>query len=102
MPPYYPDAPEVRTDVANYHENVTAMDYLVGDMLKWLDDKKLADNTIVVLLRRPRLGDVARQAHGCTTAGCNVPFTRALAGSVKPEVYGREDLVAFWISHPQS
>ncbi len=48
LPPYYPDTVPVRDCVATYHDTVTAMDYIVGDVLKVLDDQKLSDNTLVI------------------------------------------------------
>lgn len=47
VPPYYPDTPEVRRDLANVHENLTQMDYEAGDLLKQLDDAGLRNDTIV-------------------------------------------------------
>ena len=48
IPPFHPDTPEVRRDWARYHDNITALDYWVGDHLKALDEAGLADDTIVV------------------------------------------------------
>ena len=81
-------------NVATYHDNITAMDYQVGDVLKWLDDKKLADNTVVVLLRRPRLGHVARQALAVRQRHCGPRSSSAGRGTIKPGTV-RDDLVAF-------
>lgn len=47
VPPFHPDTPEVRRDWARYYDNITAMDYQVGDKLKELEDAGLADDTIV-------------------------------------------------------
>ena len=47
IPPFHPDTPESRKDWARYHDNITAMDYLAGDILKQLEEDGLADNTIV-------------------------------------------------------
>lgn len=47
VPPYLPDLPEVRADIAVYHDNVTAMDKQVGQLLDELADAGLADDTIV-------------------------------------------------------
>ncbi len=47
LPPFHPDAPEVRKDWARYADMITAMDKEVGAFLKQLDDDGLADNTIV-------------------------------------------------------
>ncbi len=47
VPPYHPDTPEVRRDWARYYENITAMDYQIGDKLQELEAAGLADQTIV-------------------------------------------------------
>ena len=47
LPPYYPDSPRVRTNVAVFYTQVTRMDREVGDILKQLDDDGLAEDTIV-------------------------------------------------------
>lgn len=47
LPPYYPDTPLVRRDWANYHDNITAMDKQVAEILKQLDEDGLAEDTIV-------------------------------------------------------
>jgi hypothetical protein len=47
LPPYYPDAPEVRQTVARYYDAITAMDANVGRLLAELEQDGVADNTIV-------------------------------------------------------
>ncbi len=47
LPPHLPDLPAVRTDVASYHDLMTAMDAQVGEILADLEKDGLADNTIV-------------------------------------------------------
>jgi len=47
LPPYYPDTPAVRRTVANHFDNITAVDYLVGDVLAVLEKRGLGKNTIV-------------------------------------------------------
>ena len=47
VPPFHPDTPEVRRDWARYYDNITAMDYQIGDKLKELEDAGLAEDTIV-------------------------------------------------------
>lgn len=47
LPPYHPDAPEVRRDWARYADMITYMDKQVGHILKQLEDDGLAEDTIV-------------------------------------------------------
>jgi len=47
LPPYYPDTPVVRRDVARLYDLITAMDYQTADILKQLEEDGLADDTIV-------------------------------------------------------
>ncbi|MFN8354135.1 MAG: sulfatase [Spirosomataceae bacterium] len=47
VPPYYPDVPAVREDIARHLSNVMIMDKQAGDLLQQLKDDGLLDNTIV-------------------------------------------------------
>jgi uncharacterized sulfatase len=47
VPPYYPDTPVVRRDLANLYDNITAMDKQVGEVLARLEADGLANDTIV-------------------------------------------------------
>ena len=47
VPPYYPDTPVVRQNLARYYDNVTKMDEQAGKILQQLEQDGLADNTIV-------------------------------------------------------
>lgn len=47
LPPYYPDTPLVRRDLARHYDNIAAMDSQVGKLLEDLKADRLADETIV-------------------------------------------------------
>ncbi len=47
VPPIHPDTPEFRQEWARHYDNVTAMDYQVGDVLAELEKDGLAEDTIV-------------------------------------------------------
>jgi len=47
VPPYYPDTPTVRQDMARFFSNIREMDDWVGGLLKQLEDEGLLDNTII-------------------------------------------------------
>jgi uncharacterized sulfatase len=47
LPAYHPDTPEVRLAWAQYYDNITVMDGLVGKRLEELEEAGLAEETIV-------------------------------------------------------
>lgn len=47
VPPYYPDTPTVREDMARHYDNIYAMDQWVGEMLDQLEEDGLLDKTII-------------------------------------------------------
>lgn len=47
LPPYYPDTPIIRRDVARHYDNIARMDTWVGDLLQQLEEDSLTHNTIV-------------------------------------------------------
>lgn len=47
LPAYYPDAPEVRRDMAQYYDNITTMDGQAAQLLRQLEADGLAGDTIV-------------------------------------------------------
>jgi N-sulfoglucosamine sulfohydrolase len=47
VPPYYPDCPEVRLDIARFLTNVMLMDKQVGKIIQDLKDDGLYENTII-------------------------------------------------------
>jgi N-sulfoglucosamine sulfohydrolase len=49
LPAFYPDLPEIRSDIADYYFEVQRFDREVGAMLKLLEDAGELDNTIVVI-----------------------------------------------------
>lgn len=48
LPPYYPDTPVVRADVARHYNNIAYMDAEVGEVLAQLEADGLGDSTIVI------------------------------------------------------
>jgi uncharacterized sulfatase len=93
LPPYWPDNEAVRKNVAMYHENITAMDYIVGDILKMLDDRKLRDNTIVFFFGDHGWG-LPRGKRWCYDSGTRVPLLIRWPGTIAKQSV-REDLVCF-------
>ena len=48
LPPYYPDLPQVREDIARHYDNIHKMDQRVGHILQQLSADKLLENTIII------------------------------------------------------
>lgn len=98
LPAYYPDAPEVRRDLANYYDLVTAVDYQVGDVLDALAKAGVADNTIVILAGDHGRG-LPRSKRWCYEQGTHVPLIVRWPGHIKPGTV-RDDLVCFLDAAP--
>jgi uncharacterized sulfatase len=93
LPSYYPDTPEVRRDLANYYDLVTAVDYVVGDVLAALDKAGVADNTVILLTGDHGRG-LPRSKRWVYDQGTHVPLIVRWPGQIKPGTV-REDLVCF-------
>ena len=47
VPPYYPNSPVIRKDIARHYNNIQLMDQKVGEILTQLEEDGLMDNTII-------------------------------------------------------
>lgn len=93
LPAYYPDTPEVRRDLANYYELVTAVDYQIGVVLDALDKAGAADNTVVIVTGDHGRG-LPRSKRWVYDQGTHVPLIVRWPGQIKPGTV-RDDLVCF-------
>lgn len=73
LPPYYPDLPAVRRDVARHYDNIHAMDQRLGEILADLEADGLAADTIVVWTSDHGDG-LPRAKRELTDAGLRVPM----------------------------
>lgn len=94
LPPYYPDTPLVRKDWARYYDNITAMDYLVGDLLKQLEEDGLAGNTLVFFWGDHGRG-LPRSKRYLYDSGLRVPLLVRWPGQVKAGITN-DDLVCLF------
>lgn len=93
VPPYFPDTPEVRRDLARHHDNVTALDHQVGDILAHLEAQGVADNTVVIFTSDHGRG-MPRHKRWCYDGGIREPLIIRWPGTIDPGTR-REDLIAF-------
>jgi len=73
VPPYYPETPVIRRDIARYYDNIMVMDSIVGIILKQLKEDGLDNNTVVFFFSDHGAGLpwYKREVHG---RGLHVPL----------------------------
>ena len=83
VPPYLPDTPEVRADLARYYDEITRLDGFVGQVLDELDRQGVADNTVVLFMT-----DNGRPFPRCKTtvydSGVKTPLIVRWPAKIKP------------------
>jgi N-sulfoglucosamine sulfohydrolase len=93
LPPYYPDTPETRRDMARYYDLITAADLQLADILGQLAADGLEENTVVVFFADHGRG-LPRAKRWVYDSGIRVPLVvrwpRGLASGVV-----RHELVSF-------
>jgi N-sulfoglucosamine sulfohydrolase len=85
VPPYLPDAPEVRDELALYYDEVTRLDGFVGRVLDELDKQGVSDSTFVLFLSdngRP----FPREKTSIYDSGIKTPWIVRFPGLVAPGV----------------
>jgi N-sulfoglucosamine sulfohydrolase len=101
VPPHLPDTPEVREDLAMYHDAISRMDGEIGELLQLLEQRGIAENTLVMFT-----GDngmpFPRAKGTCYDPGIRVPLLarwpgRIAAGAVRDELIAHVDLPASWL-----
>ncbi len=91
VPPYYPDIPEVREQIANHYDCLLVTDQQVGQIVQKLKDEGLYENTVIFLFSDH--GYVMhRHKQFIYEGGIRMPLIVAGPGIPKGEV--RDDLVS--------
>ena len=97
VPPYYPDTPVVREELARMYDNIADMDAQVGELLKQLEEDGLMENTIVFYWSDHGDG-VPRAKRSLYDSGLLVPlmirWPKALGSTAAPGSV-RDELVSF-------
>ncbi len=83
VPPFLPDTPEVRADLALYYDEIARLDGYVGQVLDELDRQGVADNTVVLFI-----ADNGRPFPRCKTtvydSGIHTPCIVRWPAKIKP------------------
>jgi arylsulfatase A-like enzyme len=83
VPPYLPDVPEVRKDLALYYDEISRLDHYVGEVLAELDRQGVAGDTLVLFL-----SDNGRPFPRCKTtlydSGIRTPLIARWPGHIRP------------------
>lgn len=89
LPPYYPDTEAVRKNWAINCDNITALDHIVGRILRDLDDDGLAESTAVFFWGDHGRG-LTRGKRWVYDSGIRVPLLVRWPGQVKPGAATRQ------------
>ena len=84
LPPYYPDTPVVRQDMARHYNNIAQMDREVAALLAQLEADGLADSTIVIWTTDHGDG-LPRAKRELYDSGLNVPMIIRWPEAFRPE-----------------
>lgn len=83
VPPFFPDTPEVRRDIALYYDEVSRFDQHIGETLAELEAQGQTENTFVLVI-----SDNGRPFPHCKTnvhvPGVRTPFVLRWPAKVKP------------------
>ncbi|MEN8703392.1 MAG: sulfatase [Polaribacter sp.] len=98
LPPYMADHPAVRLDWAKYLDQIEYMDNEVGMIFKELEDKGMADNTVVIFIGDNGRCNIRGKGY-LQDPGLRIPFIvyypeQFKGGQVRKEVVSATDITA--------
>ena len=83
MPAPYPNDMRLKNDLSKYYDSVNRMDEVVGEVLRALDERGMADNTIVIFLSDNGLAwDMSKWT--LYPSGTKTPLILRWPGRIKP------------------
>jgi arylsulfatase A-like enzyme len=101
VPPFLPDTPEVRQDLAHYYDEIARFDRECGEILELLEKQGVSDTTMVVMAGDNGL-PFPRAKATMYEPGIRVPLLIRWPGTVAPgqvsdELVSLMDLTATWL-----
>ena len=91
VPPYYPDHPVYRKEIAHHYDTILKMDEILGDIIAKLKEDGLYENTVVFFFSDHGMR-LPRHKQFLYEGGINVPLV--VAGPGIPSGKARKDLVS--------
>lgn len=102
VPPYYPDTPAIREDLARHYDNIAHVDQQAGEILRQLEEDGLSEKTVVVFWSDHGDG-LPRAKRWLYDSGIHVPLIvrwpgKVAAGSVNETLVSLIDLAPTMLS----
>jgi len=91
VPPYYPDHPDIREEIANHYDTILHLDAEVGRIVAALKDGGLYENTVIVFFSDHGMS-LMRHKQFLYEGGIRVPCI--IAGPTVPVGEVRDDIVS--------
>ncbi len=91
VPPYYPDIPVVRDEIANHYDCLLTVDRQVGEIVRHLKEQNLYENTVIFLMSDHGFG-MHRHKQFLYEGGIRMPLI--VRGPNIPAGNVRQDLVS--------
>ncbi len=91
VPPYYPDHPAFRKEIAHHYDTILKMDEILGDIVRRLKEDGLYDSTVIFFFSDHGM-KLPRHKQFCYEGGIRVPLI--VAGTGIPAGTVRTDLVS--------
>lgn len=102
LPPYYPESPAIRKDMARMYSNIVEMDKQVGELLQQLKEDGELENTIIIW-NSDNGGPVPRGKREIYDTGIRIPLlirfpNKQLAGTTNEELVSFVDFAPSMLS----
>ncbi|OXU15304.1 sulfatase family protein [Sedimentisphaera salicampi] len=93
VPPFLPDLPEIKKELAQYYSSSRRCDDSIGQVLKSLDDNGLTENTLVMFLSDNGMAFPFAKTN-CYLFSTRTPWIIRLPGKIEPGSINESDFIS--------